>query len=177
MALRRQSSQRVYIEDDIPTFMKAGPSKLVLNEARKHGLMSKHLPRLTSTPSDAPIPTSAEKQEEPIPVKETYVLAPPPILSHSKGWDQRFLLTVVTTLVLLNTALFIGFKHGRGSDGKRLMLINRATEEAPSSTRLEDRIITYRQPNPKAIESAKTQDALEDTIQDTASYQYSPMMP
>ena len=161
MALRRQTHERIYVDDDLPAFIKAGPSPSVMFHATKQGLLSPNgkeaiaETKRNSTLSNGYRSVEPES-EKPIAQHNRSAYQ---TMSSNKGWDHRFLLIAVGTIIALNIMLYISF-----NDPFHHIALQRmggssaltATRIAPNQT-LEDRIVTLRfSPESETVEPATT---------------------
>jgi|GEM_PF-3876002 len=146
MELRKKTQGRVYVEDDLPSFIRRGPSM--------------HMMKHAGTPDAfAPLPPdpihevtlsngyrSSDrylKEKTPEAAAGKPNLAPAPAL---KNWDNRFLLTIVGIIVSLNAILYISFHPASERSqlqriGGRSVLIRGGVAPIPT---LEDRVVTLK---------------------------------
>jgi len=147
MELRKPFRERVYVEDDLPSFIRKGPA---LHRIPQPGKPESFAPLPPDPIHDVTLSNGYRSSDRYLKAPTSDGLASTKAVSTSlpalKNWDSRFLLTAVGIIVSLNAILYISFHpisertQLQRIGGRSALIKNNAAPIAP----LEDRIVTLR---------------------------------
>lgn len=178
MALRNPIHERIYVDDDLPSFIKTGPSASIMHQATKHGIISAESQARESDAEDLRQTTlSNGYRSTTLPVEganQSKHRFTHEMMANNKGWDYHFLLVSVSVIVALNIMLYIGFNTPFHRSQLEHIGVKPARFSASSSARqnIDDRIVTLRfAPDSDAAPASDTIDV------DTKPHLYVPVIP
>ncbi len=128
---RRTLQRRVYVDDDLPAFLKHGHTSSAVQSA----------PIASALMPPQAIPPSVPLSGQPRPANEAPQL---PAIIHSKPrYDARFVLRLAVLTLAVNAMLFVllSGQHQFASQRMSLQSARHNTLSAPLA--LEDRVLTY----------------------------------
>lgn len=145
MELRKPFHERVYVEDDLPSFIRKGPSLHIMHPS---GRPDSFAPPHHDPIHDVTLSNGYRSNDRFLPkekLSET-IRARPNHAPALKNWDNRFLLMTVGGIVSLNAILYLSFhplseRSQLQRVGGRSVLIKNHSSSTPP---LEDRIVTLR---------------------------------
>lgn len=128
---RRTLQRRVYVDDDLPAFLKNGHTSSAVQP----------MPVVSSLVPPQPIPPSVPLSGQPRPTNQGVAL--PAIIQSKPRYDSRFVLRLAMLTLAVNAMLFVLLSGQHQFASQRLSLQSARHDALSAPLALEDRVLTY----------------------------------